>query len=68
MAAYALGLTPLLEHLQSFKRSVKHVAFADDLTGPGKLEEIKIWWDTVTTEGLKYGYYPKPSKSFLIVK
>ena len=42
MAAYALGLTPLLDHLQSFKRSVEHVAFADDETGAGKLEEIKI--------------------------
>ena len=36
MAEYALGLTPLLDHLQSVKRSVKHDAFADDLTGAGK--------------------------------
>ena len=53
MAAYALGLTPLLDHLQFVKRSVKHVAFADDLTGAGKLEEIKIWWNIpnmVTTQ------------------
>ena len=49
MAAYALGLTPLLDYLQSFKRSVKHVAFTDDETGAGKLEEIKIWWDTLMT-------------------
>ena len=42
MAAYALGLPPLLDYLQSVKRSVKHVAFADDLTGAGNLEEIKI--------------------------
>ena len=68
MTAYALGLTPLIDHLQSVKRSVKHVAFADDLTGAGNLEEIKIWWDTLITEGSKYGYYPKPSESFLIVK
>ena len=56
MAAYALGLTPLLDYLQSVKRSVKHVAFADDLTGAGNLEEIKIWWDTLITESPKYGY------------
>ena len=68
MAAYALGLIPLLDHLQSVKRSVKHVAFADDLTGAGNLEEIKIWWDILITEGPKYGYCPKSSKSFLIVK
>ena len=68
MATYALGLTPLLDHLQSVKRSVEHVAFGDDLAGAGKLEEIKIWWDTLITGGPKYGYYPKPSKLFLIVK
>ena len=36
MAAYALGLTSLLNHLQSVKRSVKHLAFVVDLTGAGK--------------------------------
>ena len=68
MIAYALSLTPLLYYLQSVKRSVKHVAFADGLTGAGKLKKIKIWRDTLITEGPKYGYYPKPSKFFLIVK
>ena len=67
MAVYALGLTPLLDHLQSV-RSVKHVAFADNLTGKGKIKETKNWWDTLITEGPKYGYYPMPSESFLIVK
>ena len=42
MAAYAFGLTPLLNHLQSIKRSAKHVAFADNLTDAKKSEEIKI--------------------------
>ena len=51
MAAYFLCLTPLLDHLQSVESSVKHVAFADDLTGAAKLKEIKIWWDTLITEG-----------------
>ena len=55
MAGYALGLTPLLDH-------VKHVAFPDDLTGAEGLKEMKIWWDTLITEGPKCGYYPKPSK------
>ena len=68
MAAYALASTPLLDHLQSIKRKVKHAPVANKLTGAGKLEEIKIWWDTIITERLKYGYYPKPSKPFLIIK
>ena len=63
MIAYALSLTPLLSHLKSVKRSAKHVAFADDLTGAGKLKEIKIWWDTLITEGPKY-VLPKAIKAF----
>ena len=57
-----------LKFIQSVKRSVKHVAFVDDVTGPGKLEEIKIWWDALRTEGQKYVYSLKPSKSFLFVE
>ena len=34
-AAYALGLTPLLDKLQTIKQNFKHVVFADDLTGQG---------------------------------
>ena len=68
MTAYALSLAPLLDHLQSFKRSAKHVAFPDDLTGAGKLEGFKILSDTLMTKGPKYGCYPKPSKSLPIVK
>ena len=49
MAACALGLTPLLDHLQSIKRNLKHFAFADELTSAGKLEEIQIWWDNLMT-------------------
>ena len=68
MAAYTIGLTPLLDDLQRFGNGTKHVAFADNLTGAGKLIQIKSWWDLLQTMGPKYGYYPKPSKSFIIVK
>ena len=29
---------------------------------------IKNYWDTLTVSGPKYGYFPKPTKSYLIVK
>ena len=66
MGVYALGLKPLGDHLQTIKRSVKHIALADDLTCEGKPEQFKIWWDALMNEILKYGYYPKPFMSFLI--
>ena len=56
MATYTLHLASLCDHLQSIKRRAKHLALADDLTGAGKLEEIKIWWDALLTEGPKYGH------------
>ena len=29
---------------------------------------MRLWWDTLCKDGPKYGYYPKPSKTVLIVK
>ena len=46
----------------------KHVWFADDSGAAGKLAVIKIWWDALQRLGPSYGYYPKPSKSWLVVK
>ena len=46
----------------------KMVAFADDLTGVGKLTTLKNWLDTLYSIGPKFGYEPQPTKSWLIVK
>ena len=72
MAAYALALTPLLRQLIQFineqNQKTKEVAFADDITAADKIEDLKCYWDEITTKGPNYGYYPKASKSHLIVK
>ena len=47
---------------------VKQAAFADDLTGAGKLTGLRTWWDAILEIGKFVGYYAKPSKSRLIVK
>ena len=41
---------------------------ADDATAVGKLEFLKMWWDTIVAEGLKYGYHVHAGKSCLILK
>ena len=46
----------------------KHVAYADDLAGGSKLEKLRNWWDRTVQYGPAFGYYPKPSKSWLVVK
>ena len=46
----------------------QQVWYADDSTAAGKIKEIKKWWDILFSTGPKYGYFPKPSKTLLIVK
>ena len=47
---------------------MKQVAYADDLAGGSRLEKLREWWDKTVEFGPAFGYYPKPSKSWLIVK
>ena len=72
MGAYELGILPLIHFLLEFisinHLSAKEVAFADDFTVAGKLTSIRHYWKKLTSLGLKYGYFPKASKSYLIVK
>ena len=66
MAFYAIGLMPLLWEL--FDPDVKEIAYADDLTGGGKLNELKQWLDVILQKGPLFGYNAEPSKSWLVVK
>ena len=70
MAAYGIGLTPLLDILSNGKveEAWKQVAFADDISGVGKLIFLRIWWDLINKYGPLLGYFPKASKSWLTVK
>ena len=70
MAAYGIGLTPLLVILSKgeVEEAWKQVAFADDISGVGKLIFLRIWWDLVNKYGPLLGYFPKASKSWLTVK
>ena len=73
MGVYALGLNPLLHLLLSNAEpnpddNLKQVAYADDLTGAGKLENIRKWWEMIEIYGPRIGYFPKADKSWLTVK
>ena len=47
---------------------VKQVWYADDAAGGGKIKELQRWWRTLQSRGPLFGYYPKPSKTWVIVK
>ena len=68
MAMYALAITPLIKDLNDCHPDTKQVWYADDVTGEGSCSSLKKWWDHITTAGPKYGYFPKCSKSHLVVK
>ena len=68
MAFYALGTNPILQRLQDDVPEVAQVWLADDATGAGKLPALLKWWNQVKEEGIKFGYFVKPSKSWLVLK
>ena len=68
MAFYRLGTNPILQDLKKETPAVSQVWLADDATGAGKLQPLKKWLDLIIKEGAKYGYFVKPSKSWLILK
>ena len=70
MAVYAIGITPLMDLLIVAMENDhnKMVGFADDITAAGDLDSLKKWWEKLLQLGPRYGYFPQPSKSWLIVK
>ncbi|XP_047494101.1 uncharacterized protein LOC125042504 [Penaeus chinensis] len=68
MAMYAIGLLRLQDHISHEKTQVKQVAYADDLAGAGKINDLRKWWDLIQRHGPPKGYHPNAQKSILIVK
>ena len=73
MAMYALSVVPLINKCQSvlstddFPRTMQ-VWYADDAAAGGNLKILRKFWDTLVQYGPLFGYFPKPSKTFLVVK
>ena len=70
MIFYALGVKPLVDELDDYidKDLCNQSWYADDSSAAGKLREIRKWWQKLITLGPRYGYYPKASKTHLILK
>ena len=66
MCFYAVTLMPPIRKLKSPDWSQNW--FADDSSCIGGLSEVKGWFEMLLSEGPKYGYYPEPSKSVLVVR
>ena len=70
MAFYSVGIKPLVDHLDDTIKSecCKQSWYADDSSASGKLTSIKKWWDMLNVQGPKYGYFPNPCKTVLLLK
>ncbi len=65
MCLYAVALVPLIRKLKSSNWS--QTWYADDSSCIGDLSEVKKWFELLVREGPKFGYFPEPSKSVLVV-
>ena len=70
MALYALGIKPLVDILSAVidHSKCKQSWYADDSSAGGLLDQIKVWWDKLCEMGPKFGYFPKASKTVLILR
>ena len=70
MPWYAVASRPMIMTLKETvgEENFKQVWFADDSAGAGTLEKLLVWWEKLTEIGPSFGYHPKPSKSYLVIK
>ena len=70
MQMYAISTRPIIDDLEEICDSsiTKQCWYADDSSAVSTLIELKKWWLHLCKIGPGYGYFPKASKSILIVK
>ena len=72
MVIYATAIIPLILMLVKIRMQddnhTKTAAYADDLAVAGPIDQIRTWWNTLCILGLQFGYFPKGSKSWIIVR
>ena len=68
MGFYSCSTIPLIRTSATNIADVKQVWYADDAAGGGKIKDLESWWNKLCSTGPLFGYYPKPSKTWVIVK
>ena len=72
MVIYAIAIIPIILILVEIRMQdnnyTKTAAYADDLTVAGRIDQMRIWWNTLCGLGPKFGYFPEGSKSWIVVR
>ena len=66
MLFYAVAVLPLIQSLKQLSKWHQS-RYADDSACAGKLQLVRNWFDLLLKLGPSYGYFPEPSKCFIIV-
>ena len=67
MLIYGIGVLPLTRKLKCPDKW-KQNWYADDSASLAKFQFLKEWLDILIQEGPKFGYFPEPNKSYIVVK
>ena len=74
MGFYACATVPVIlatmggNEATNSDNPVKQIWYADDAAGGGKIDDLSKWWEDLCINGPLFGYFPKPSKTWVIVK
>ena len=70
VAIYGIEVTPLinmLTHILSNEYSANVMAYADDFSAAGNLQNLRSRWSVLTKICPKFGYYPEQTKTWSAV-
>ena len=68
MVAYRIVILPLIKRLTSSYPDAKQPWYTDDAGALGMFDHLEIYFKALKRNGPSRGYYPKPTKSILIVR
>jgi len=66
MFMYAVGMLPLIQSLHNPTRWTQ-LWYADDASAGGSLSDLREWFSLLCSRGPAFGYFPEPTKSFVVV-
>ena len=67
MITYRIGILPLIKNLKREIPDVTQPWYADDSGYLGTFTRLETYFNSLTRQGLGWGYHPEPYKSVLIV-
>ena len=68
MIAYGIGILPLIKNLRREITDFTQPWNSDDAGDLGTFTRLETYFDSLKRQGPGRGYYPKPSKSVLIIR